>query len=61
MTEHLAGPVGAVRADVGRLAGEAWTGQVVLHSATVVSAGAGSWQLLSPVRRENERVCVVVQ
>ena len=68
MTEHLAGPVGAVWADIGRLgsqvsvvAGEVWTGQLVLHSATVVSAGAGSWQLLCPVRRGNERLCVVVQ
>ena len=59
--------MGAVRADVGRLgsqvsaaAREAWTGHLVLYSATVVSAGATSWQLLSPVRRGSERACVVL-
>ena len=38
--------------------GEAWTGQLVPHSATVVSAGAASGRLMLPVRRENERMCV---
>ena len=42
----------------GAVAGEAWTGQLVLHSATVVSAGAASGRLLFPVRREKEKMCV---
>lgn len=59
--------MGAVWADLGRwgfqvsaAAQEVWTGHLVLYSATVVSAGATSWQLLSPVRRESERACVVL-